>query len=369
MAASDLLKHWRRVLAVLGLLAAVGLLAWQRDAMTQAIDRRLHADLPRFTELPAFDPYRKSFTCRHEAAVNPVPSDQAQALFEQALALDEYSLDPRYIDYGKVAGLYREAMTLGHWKAQFNLAGLYLEGKGVPFDPDEALRLTEDLMRQGVPAAWFNMGNYYMSGVGPLQPSATVAYAFWQRAADMGSLHAQAELGKALDALIDEPPRHYNNRPIGREMLECAFAQGSGDAAYELGLTYEVDVGDESDRSTKERLFVKALLRYHEGVKLGSQLCAAGLSSIYRLGASEVGQTKDPAREDRYDAISNYLRHHPETRLPNLDRVLPLPPADLPPWDGEVESLIDAAKAVRVTPSLPKASAELHRAVGAPGRS
>ena len=350
-----------RAALALAALTLVTVLIWKKDAMTQAIDRRLHADLPRFTELPAFDPYRKSFTCRHEAAVNPVPSDQAQALFEEAVALSDWGIPRKERDFAKIAALYRQAMALGHWKAQFNLAGLYLEGDGVPFDPDEAVRLTEDLMRQGVPAAWFNMGNYYMSGVGPLQPSATVAYAFWQRAADMGSLHAQAELGKALDALIDEPPRHYNNRPIGRQMLECAFAQGSGDAAYELGLTYEVDVGDTTDRSEKQSLFAKALQRLHEGVKFGSRQCADGLSAMYYQGHIEAGHAKDPIRARRYSAIGDYLRHHPDTRLPNLDRVLPLPPANLPPWDGEVESLIDAAKPVRVTPSLPKASAELQR--------
>ena len=356
--------HVRQILRAalaFALLTLVTVLIWKKDAMTQAIDRRLHADLPRFTELPAFDPYRKSFTCRHEAAVNPVPSDQAQALFEEAVALGDWGIPRKERDFAKIAALYRQAMTLGHWKAQFNLAGLYLEGDGVPFDPDEALRLTEDLMRQGVPAAWFNMGNYYMSGVGPLQPSATVAYAFWQRAADMGSLHAQAELGKALDAVINEPPRHYNNRPIGRQMLECAFAQGSGDAAYELGLTYEVDVGDTTDRSEKQSLFAKALDRLHEGVKFGSRQCADGLSAMYYQGHPEAGHAKDPIRARRYSAIGDYLWHHPDTRLPNLDRVLPLPPAPLPPWNGEVESLIDAAKPVRVKPSLPKASAALQR--------
>lgn len=31
-------------------------------------------------------------------------------------------------------------------------------------------------------------------------------------------------------------------------------------------------------------------------------------------------------------------------KLPNLDEVLPLPPAPLPAWDGNVQTLIDAAK-------------------------
>lgn len=361
---SERLRKPLRVLAALALLAALTLLIWKQDAMTQALDRHTHPDLPRFTELPAFDPYRKTFVCQHEAQANPVPSEQAQALFEEATALDEYSLDPRYIDYKKVASLYRQAMALGHWKAQFNLAGLYLEGKGVPFDPNEALRLTEDLMTKGVPAAWFNMGNYYMSGVGPLQPDATVAYAFWQRAADMGSLHAQAELGKALLSRVDEPPRHWANYAIGREMLECAFAQGSGESAYRLGIRYENEAEAIFDRSEREAVQAKAVNRYHEGVKFGSQECSNAMFALFQQGSPLVGDAKDRPRAERYFAISEYLRHHPDTRLPNLDRVLPLPPAKLPHWDGQPESLIRAAQAVRVTPALPK-----QPAANAPGRA
>ncbi|PUE33722.1 DUF6396 domain-containing protein [Limnohabitans sp. Jir72] len=334
------------------------------SVITQPNSRIMNPDLPRFTELPAFNPYRKTFTCQHEAQANPVPSEAAQTLFEAAKTLDEYDRDPAEIDYKQVVSLYRQAMALGHWKAQFNLAGLYLEGQGVPFDPNEALRLTEDLMRQGVPAAWFNMGNFYMSGVGPLTPDATVAYAFWQRAADMGSLHAQAMLGKALDSKINEPPRLWANRPIGRQMLECAFAQGSGEAAYQLGLTYRVEADGIFDRVEREALYAKAVQRYHEGVKFGGMECARALSSLFGLGEAAVGNTKDPVREDRYFAISEYLRHHPDTRLPNLDRVLPLPPAKLPTWDGEAESLIKAAQAVRVTPKQPP-----QPAANAPGRA
>jgi hypothetical protein len=234
----------------------------------------------------------------------------------------------------------------------------------VPFDTNEALRLTEDLMRQGVPAAWFNMGQYYLNGVGPLKQDATVAYAFFQRAADMGSLHAQAMLGKALDSQINEPPRLWANRPIGRQMLECAFAQGSGDAAYQLGLTYRVEADGVIDRSEREALYAKAVQRYHEGVKFGSMECARAMGSLLGLGEAAVGSAKDPIRARRYSAIEDYLWHHPDTRLPNLDRVLPLPPAKLPTWDGEAESLIKAAQAVRVTPTQPQ-----QPAANAPGRA
>jgi hypothetical protein len=38
---------------------------------------------------------------------------------------------------------------------------------------------------------------------------------------------------------------------------------------------------------------------------------------------------------------------NPDLRLPNLDKVLPLPPAVLPYWDGKKKSLIDGAKPVK----------------------
>ena len=44
-------------------------------------------ELPRFTKLPAFDPYRKSFECKHEDAVNPPFTKEADDLFQEAKAL------------------------------------------------------------------------------------------------------------------------------------------------------------------------------------------------------------------------------------------------------------------------------------------
>lgn len=41
------------------------------------------------------------------------------------------------------------------------------------------------------------------------------------------------------------------------------------------------------------------------------------------------------------------LHLNPDLRLPNLDKVLPLPPAVLPYWDGKKKSLIDGAKPVK----------------------
>lgn len=42
----------------------------------------------------------------------------------------------------------------------------------------------------------------------------------------------------------------------------------------------------------------------------------------------------DLEREKRYDAIYDALQINPDLKLSKLDQVLPLPPAELPPWSG-----------------------------------
>jgi len=301
------------------------------------------ASLPRFTKLPLFDPHRKSFECKHEAEVNPPITSEAEALFQQAMATTSHDLWEEDRNYVKAAQLYEQAMKLGHWKAQFNLASLYLKGWGVPQDTERAIELTEDLMRKGVPAAWDNMGTMYMGGIGSLKQDASVAYAFWQRAADMGSMASQAYIGAKLLGNHDEPPSFWGNRSIGLKMLECAVAQGSGLAAYELGVTMDVE--------GKNR--VRALQVLHEGVKLGSERSAGSLSSSFRHGRDLVGRIPDISRADRYHVLANALHLNPDLRFPNLDKVLPLPPTPLPKWDGNKQTLIDAAKAVVPAPPAP----------------
>ncbi|MCC2963158.1 sel1 repeat family protein [Massilia sp. IC2-278] len=311
-------------------------------------DHSQDAALPRFTKLEAFNPHRPDFACKHEADVNPPISAEAEAIFQQALMLDNHDLWPAQRDYPKIATLYEHAMKLGHWKAQFNLAGLYLKGIGVPQDTEKAIVLTEELMRKGVPAAWDNMGAYYMGGVGPLEQDATVAYAFWQKAADMGSMAAQTYIGAKLLAASDQPPEAWANRNVGLKMLECAYAQGDGRAGYELGLDYAI-LG-QTDKTKK----VPALRYFHEAAKLGSERAANFLGVDFHSGpstAASVAAEVDKSRSERYMVLGDALFRNSDLRFPNLDKVLPLPPAKLPMWNGDKETLINAAKAVVPKPA------------------
>ena len=310
--------------------------------------------LPRNMKLKAFDPYRPDFECKHEANHVPPIDPEAELWLQQGLALTNHLLWPDQRDYTKAAELWAKAAERKHWKAMLNLANAHAFGEGVPRDTERAVQIVEEAMKLGIPAAFDLMGTYHMNGTGVKQ-DASRAYAFWELAADMGSPSAMAFLGKKLDGTYSNPEQGFwGNRKVARKMLECSFAQGNPKGAFELGLT--LDVADKD--------YPRALKVFHEGTKFGSEEAASYLGSSFRTGDPLVGGIKDMARGDRYGALGDMLRRDPDLRLPNLDKVLPLPPASLPKWDGNKRTLVDAAKAVVPTPGpapQPPASAASQR--------
>jgi hypothetical protein len=292
--------------------------------------------------LKTFDPHRKDFVCKHEADAVPPIDPQADQWFQEAMALTSPVLWPDQRDYKRAVDLWTKAAERKHWKAMINLANAYAQGEGVERDTEHAVQIVEQAMKLGIPAAYDVMGTYYMDGVGVKQ-DASRAYAFWELAADMGSPSAQAYIGKAISGTYDDPKSGFwGNRPVALKMLECGVAQSNGKAAFELG----VILNGEASRD-----YPRALRVLHDGVKFGSAESAAFLGVSFRAGEPLVNDVKDPGRGDRYSELGDALRRNPDLRLPNLDKVLPLPPAPLPKWDGNKQTLIDAAKAV-----VPKAS-------------
>ena len=101
-----------------------------------------------------------------------------------------------------------------------------------------------------------------------------------------------------------------------------------------------------------------ALKILQEGVKLGSAKCAHSLSSEFRgfdlSDGTNLAGYVDTARAQRYGILARALDFYGgRLKLPNLDKVLPLPPASLPKWDGDKHTLINAAKAVTPPPAPP----------------
>jgi TPR repeat protein len=298
------------------------------------------SSLPRNMNLKAFDPHRADFSCKYEADANPPITREADALFLQGMAATSYELmfpeDKR--DYVKAAALWKQAADMGHWKAALNLAGLYERGLGVEEDTEKAVLIVEALMKQGVPAAFDKMGSYHQRGIG-VNGDSSRAYGFWQLAADMGSSAAQAFLGEKTSGTYDNPDQGFwGNRAVALEMLECSYAQGNATGAFELGVT----LGNRPGKT--DRYYARALQILHDAVKFGNSESADYLSSSFRSLEPLTGNKVDADRAQRYSKLGDALERNPDLRLPNLDKVLPLPPAELPSWDGKPGTLTDAAK-------------------------
>ncbi|AOI61322.1 hypothetical protein WI26_26070 [Burkholderia diffusa] len=314
------------------------------------------SDLPRYEKLPLFNPHRKEFKCVYQDQHVPAIDAQAELWFQQALALDDPDVWFEDRDYPRIYKLYVQAAERNHWKAMLNLAALIRSTyPGVPErDPEVAIRWVEKAMKLGVPDAYDRMGVYHQRGL-VRGGNATSAYAFFQRAADMGSPSAMTFLGYKLAGTYDDPGGEFwGNEPIATQMLECALAQGYGDAAHKLSYIYARPETPEAKRRALETL--------HEGVKFGSAKCASASFTQFdgfnlAEGRNLVGHI-DRARAERYSKIARVLEHYPgRLQLPNLDKVLPLPPAALPKWDGNVKTLIDAAKPVTPAPKKNAVSA------------
>ncbi len=307
-----------------------------------------HLSYPRNMNLRSFEPHRQGFECKREADVVPPIDPQANEWFLEANAAISWDLDKAERDYVKAFELTKKAAERRHWKAMINLATAYAYGEGTDRDSELAVQTLEEAMKLGIPAAFDLMGTYHLEGLGVKQ-DASRAYAFWQLAAEMGSASAQSAIGEKLKGLYSNPERGFwGNRPVGVAMLECAYSQQDQKAAYQLGIMLSSDTGIDGKPDHP-----RALRAFHDGVKWGCIECAGWLSISFHGNEAMTGFLVDKAREERYDVLERALRYNHDLRLPNLDKVLPLPPAALPQWDGNPQTLVNAAKAV--VPLLPPA--------------
>lgn len=325
------------------LIIAVSAYGYQMDNPTKT--------LPRNQILPLFEPHRRDFSCATEASKLTPLDAQADAWFREARALEDPSIFFDDRDYKKVWSLTRMASDRRHWKAMLNLATFYLEGRDPEHGSEDAVKLVEDAMQMGVPAAYDRMGTYFMNGTGVRQ-DATRAYAFWQRAAELGNPDALAHLASRLNVGEDREG-YWSNIPVALKMMECAFGQGYSNVADDLHFLYAEPMADDGsvvgERNSETK--TRALKMLHGGVKLGCAGCAFELwrqfgkpESLARMLAPFI----DPARAARYMMLGQALEFNPYRRFPNLDKIVPLPPAVLPPWDGTRESLLAAAAGVVV---------------------
>jgi hypothetical protein len=279
-----------------------------------------------------------AFTCQHE--VIPQASADSDVLFQYARWLqknNQLMQDPN-TDL-EIARLYRIAAENGHVKANINLQNGSLRGK-FRLQGHELLRFSQDLIDANVATGYYFVSLFLKNGIADLKQDTEMSLRFLRKAADEGSAQAQYEVGDAL-APSDRAP------DVSRQMRRCAAEQGQGNAARALA----VDL-----KSTKQ--YREAVEAFQLGVAAGDETSAGWLDDGFR-GPEPTNELdylnlpEDLERADRYKTIwrilARYSYAHP--KVPEINDILPLPPAKLPPWDGKLQWL--EAREANVPPEKP----------------
>jgi TPR repeat protein len=238
------------------------------------------------------------------------------------------------------------AADSGDWGARALMSHFYREGLGplstnnvLESDPDKAVAISRMAVEAGQPWGFYDLGVAHEYGYGGAALDNDIAWAYFLKAARLGSPDAQMALAQAY-----EESRQFDKQDA---MLNCALIQGHGAAAYKLGLLEEIRNHD-----------ARAIGLYQEGVKFGSKDCASSLYLLFIKGnwggendgnsaaLDAIGIVADQDRAKRYRELEDALAINPDLRFTRLDERLPLPPAPLPEWrtiDDMLEPESDAA--------------------------
>ena len=276
-----------------------------------------------------------AFTCKQEEP--PPLSQDTQQLYHYVLYHDLHN----NIWTGKkddavwqqMAVYYRIAAANGDYKANVRLQYLLDNGRVTSDTPQTDVHELNKLLAKQLPAtAYYKLSGYLDVGFG-MRTEKDGQFAYLRKAADMGSREAQYVVSRKLRD-IDDPETAKLRFKIARQMLHCASEQGLGIASKELGIRFQLD-----------KKYQDAVDYFHQGVKNGDSQSALALSDGFKKGITESNEIDylalkpDPERESRYAIIQKYLSRNDylQPKVPDLDKIVPLPPAKLPPWDGKIE--------------------------------
>ena len=274
------------------------------------------------------------FTCVHEK--RPPLSEETQQLYNYALHRDLNHMWPGQREDGfwdELLPYYRIAAANGDYKANVRLQFLLSDGwTKVPYveAETEVHKLYKMLHKQLPATAYYLLKGYIEDGYGVSAPPDS-ELAFLRKAADMGSREAQYTLGQMISSLDDEATREFRLK-LMMKLYRCASEQGQGNASYWLGMFLP-----------DYHKYDEAVRAYHQGVKNGNYLSAFILTNAFKAGKEKgnndfLDVETDEERARRYGIIDSYLSTYDfmSPTVPDLDDIVPLPPAPLPEWDGKI---------------------------------
>lgn len=267
-----------------------------------------------------------AFTCAYEQI--PAASAETDVLFKYARWLQKNNQlkQDEAID-AQIERLYRIASENSHYKANINLQNGAMRGT-FKLRGEEHLRMSEQLISAGVAMGYYFVGIFLQNGSAGLQKDHEIALRYYRKAADEGSALAQASVADKLAPINIAPD-------VARQMRRCAGEQGNGKAARALGV----------DLSTDGH-YQEALEAFQLGVAAGDSTSTSFISKGFRGPEPDdrlyyLGQQEDLERADRYEKILKILSgySYANPKVPEINEIVPLPPAPLPAWDGKLQWL------------------------------
>ena len=272
------------------------------------------------------------FVCKHEE--RPELSQETQQLYNYALYHDLHNMwtgKKGDAVWNGLARYYRIAAMNGDYKANIRLQYLLKSGRISSDMPQtEVHNLNEELAKQLPATAYYNLYGYLDVGYG-VRTEKDGKYAYLRKAADLGSREAQYVVSEMLGDINDEETLQMRLNMI-KQLRSCASEQGLGIASNFLGIHLQ------SDKDYKD-----AVKAFYQGIKNGNAASARYLSSGFGGSQKEddmyfLNLQEDLERSKRYKAIARYLsdKDYLQPKVPDLDDIVPLPPAPLPEWDGKI---------------------------------
>ena len=137
---------------------------------------------------------------------------------------------------------------------------------------------------------------------------------------------------------IEDEPTHKSRTEFSNELQKCSSENGYGEASIFYGMEL---------RDTNQ--FKRAIETFHNAVKQGSSQGAVRLTDAFEFKSKkfepgdtgindDLGLDVDLERAKRYRTLQDYLstNDYLNPKVPDLDQIVPLPPAKLPAWDGKI---------------------------------
>ena len=276
-----------------------------------------------------------TFTCVYEKDTLPPVDPEADIWFKQARELEKINKHQR--DYKRIGVLYRKAAERNHSKAMLNLSNLISYGKVPPIEGKGPAQEVWDIIRKmaklNISYGYYQMGHYLDTGYG-VAADRTKALAYFRQAADLGNPEAQYFIGDIfISQRVSDSDNPAYHPDIGKKMLTCAAQQGNKEAAFTAAMFYK----------SVEKNFDIALEFFQLASENGHRISASILIDTFKIDTTPkdyyyLAVKPDPERSARYEAIVKEMDASDETaKFPDIDKIVPLPPAELPEWDGTFE--------------------------------